>query len=176
MSSLVPIGVIAGTPHPDIAAETSSEIPVSNAACNKEGLAEKCEATTKQYDVVHIEQSSMITSELPCIQVDASNEGHVARQKRNEAMCNHDNVISFIQEDTPSYFTSSYYAANEDWPFKCFNCDVHFGGDSYKVSSKQAVMVCENAIKMDHESSCAFCIDCFNTKISLQMKPSQHVW
>ena len=72
MSSLVPIGVIAGTPQPDIAAEASSEIPVSDAACNKEGLAEKCEATTKQYDVVHIEQSSMITSELPCIQVDAS--------------------------------------------------------------------------------------------------------
>ena len=22
-------------------------------------------------------------------------------------------------------------------------------------------MVCENAIKMDHECSCAFCIDCF---------------
>ena len=128
MSSLVPIGVIAGTPQPDIAAEASSEIPISDAACNKEGLAEKCEAATKQYDVIHIEQSSMITS--------ASNEGHVARQKRNEAMCNHDNVIKFIQEDTPSYFTSSYYAANEDWPFKCFNCDVHFGGDSYKVSSK----------------------------------------
>ena len=46
------------------------------------------------------------------------------------------NVISFVQEDTPSYFTSSYYAANEHWPFKCFNCDVHSGGDSYKVSSK----------------------------------------
>ena len=37
-------------------------------------------------------------------------------------------------------------------------------------------MVCENAIKMDHESSSAFCIDCFNTKISSQMKPSQCVW
>ena len=65
MSPLVPIGIIAGTPQPDIPAEASSEIPVSDAACNKEGQAEKCEATTKQYDVIHIEQSSMITSELP---------------------------------------------------------------------------------------------------------------
>ena len=67
------------------------------------------------------------------------------------------------------------YTANEHWPCKCFNCDVHFGGVSYKVSSKRPVMVCENAIKMDHECSCAFCIDCFNTKISSQMKPSQRV-
>ena len=136
MSSLVPIGVIAETAQPDIAMKASSEIPVPDAACNKEGLTEKCEASTKQYDVIHTEQSSMLTSELPCKQVDASNVGHAVRQKRNEATCNHDDVISFIQEDTPSYFTSSYYAANEHWPFKCFNCDVHFGGDSYKVSSK----------------------------------------
>ena len=67
---VVPIGVIAGTPQPDIPAEASSEIPVYDAACNKEGQAEKCEATTKQYDVIHIEQSSMITSELPCIEVE----------------------------------------------------------------------------------------------------------
>ena len=113
MSPLVPIGVIAGTPQPDNPAEASSEIPVSDAACNKEGQAEKCEATTKQYDIVHIEQSSMITSELPCIEVEASNEGHAARKKRNEVMCNHENVISFIQEDTQSYFTSSYYAARK---------------------------------------------------------------
>ena len=136
MSSLVPIGVLAETPQPDIVAEASSEIPVSDAACNTEGPAEKCEAPTKQYDVIHIEQSSLLSRELPCIQVDASNEGHAARQKRNEAMCNLDDIISFIQEDTPSYFTSSYYAVNEHWPFKCFNCDVCFGGDSYKVSSK----------------------------------------
>ena len=57
MSPLVPIGVIAGTPQPDIRAEASSEIPVSDTACNKEGQAEKCEATTKQYHVIHIEQS-----------------------------------------------------------------------------------------------------------------------
>ena len=176
MSSLVPIGIIAETPQPDIATRASSEIPVSDAACNKEGLTEKCEASTKQYDVIHIQQSSILTSELPCIQVDASNAGHAVRQKRNEATCNHDDIISFVQEDTPSYFTSSYYATNEHWPFKCFNCDVRFGGDSYKVSSKQPVMVCENATKMDHECSCAFCIDCFNMKISLEMKPSQHVW
>ena len=175
MSPLVPIGVIAGTPQPDIPAEASSEIPVSDTACIKESQAEKCEATTKQHDVIHIEQSSMITSDLPCIEVEGSNEGHAARQKRNEVMCNHENLISFVQEDTPSYFTSSYYAVNEHWPCKCFNCDVHFGGVSYKVSSKRPVMVCENAIKMDHECSCAFCIDCFNTKISSQMKPSQCV-
>ena len=175
MSPLVPIGVIAGTPQPDIPAEASSEIPVSDAVCNKEDQAEKCEATTKQYDVIHIEQSSMITSELPCIEVETSNEGHAARQKRNEVMCNHENFISFVQEDTPSYFTSSHCAANEDWPCKCFNRDVHFGGVSYKVSSKRPVMVCENAIKMDHECSCAYCIDCFNMKISSQMKPSQRV-
>ena len=41
MSPLVPIGVIAGTPQPDIPAEASSEILVSDAACNKEGQAEK---------------------------------------------------------------------------------------------------------------------------------------
>ena len=155
MSPLVPIGVIAGTPHPDIPAEASSEIPISDAVCNEEVQAENCEATTKQYDVVHIEQSSMITSELPCIEVETLNEGHAARQKRNVVMYNHENFIGFIQEDTPSYFTLSYYAANEDWPCKCFNCDVHFGGVSYKVSSKRPVMVCENAIKMDHECSCA---------------------
>ena len=142
MLSLVTIGVIAETPQPDIATKESSEIPVPDAACNKEGLTEKCEASTKQYDVIHTEQSSMLTSELPCNQADASNVGHEVRQKRNEAMCYHDNVISFIQGDTPSYFTSSYYAANEHWPFKCFNCNVCFGGDSYKVSSKGPVMVC----------------------------------
>ena len=136
LSSHVPIGVIAEAPQPNIALKASSEIPVPDAACNKEGPTEKCEASTKQYDIIHTEQSSMLTSELPCNQVDASNVGHAVRQKRNEAMCNHDDVISFIQEDTPSYFTSSYYAANEHWPFKCFNCDVCFSGDSYKVSSK----------------------------------------
>ena len=55
------------------------------------------------------------------------------------------------------------------------HANVYFGGVSYKVSSKQPVMVCENAIKMYHEFPCAFCIDCFNTKISSQMKPSQRV-
>ena len=95
MSPLVPIGVIAGTTQPDIpAAEASSEIPVTDTACIKEGQAEKCEATTKQHDVIHIEQSSMITSDLPCIEVEGSNEGHAARQKRNEVMCNHENLIS----------------------------------------------------------------------------------
>ena len=132
MSSLVPIGVIAETPQPDIAMKASSEIPVPDAACCKESLTEKCEASTKEYDVIHTEKSSMLTSELPCNQVDASNAGHAARQKRNEAL----HVISFIQEDTPSYFTSSYYRANEHCPFKCFNCDACFSGDSYKVSSK----------------------------------------
>ena len=72
MTPLVPIEVIAGTPHPDIPAAAFSEIPVPDAVCNKEGQAEKCEATTKQYDVIHIEQSSMITSELPCIEVEKS--------------------------------------------------------------------------------------------------------
>ena len=133
MSPLFPIGVIAGTPQPDIPVEASSEIPVSDTACNKEGQAEKFEATTKQYEVIHIEQSSMLTSELPCIEVEASKEGHAARQKRNEVMCNHENFINFVQEDTQSYFT---FAANEHWPCKYFNCDVHFGGVSYKASSK----------------------------------------
>ena len=52
MSPLVPIGVIAGTPQPDIPVE-AFEIPVSDTACIKEGKAEKCEATTKQHDVIH---------------------------------------------------------------------------------------------------------------------------
>ena len=40
MSPLVPIGAIAGTPQPDIPAEASSEIPVSDTACIKEGQGE----------------------------------------------------------------------------------------------------------------------------------------
>ena len=56
MSPLVPIGVIAGTPQTDIPVEASSEIPVSDTACIKEGQAEKCEPTTKQHDVIHIKQ------------------------------------------------------------------------------------------------------------------------
>ena len=39
MSSLVPIGAFARTPHSEIAAEASSEISVSDAACNKKGQA-----------------------------------------------------------------------------------------------------------------------------------------
>ena len=80
-----------------------------------------------------------------------------------EAACEHDNLSCYVVQDTGSFFTLDYYTYNETWPRKCMNstCNKKFGGPGgIKVTSKNPVMFCPNAVKHDHSCDHAFCMAC----------------
>jgi hypothetical protein len=72
--------------------------------------------------------------------------------------CKHsDEFDGYKMEDNPLYFTVAYYKANPDKPQKCVGCGVRFGSTEYKVSQKNPVYMCVNALKPEDPCKHALC-------------------
>ena len=82
---------------------------------------------------------------------------------KNKKGCDHSNISCFVQLDTASFFTKTYYNKNKNAPKKCHNkdCGKVFGQD-YKVGINSPVMVCENAQNKNHDCVFAYCQPCFS--------------
>jgi hypothetical protein len=83
--------------------------------------------------------------------------------------CNHLHASSYLKLDLGSYFTEKYYMKNVFAPRMCDECGKNFGTD-YKVSGKNPVYACANAVRNDHECGNAYCKDCFTATILMNFE------